>query len=344
MSRCVRAKSPLRLGLAGGGTDVSPYSELYGGQVLNATISLFTYCNITPADDGFCEFYAGDADLRERVPADAAMPVDGTLMLHRAVYRRMTSDFLAGSAPAVRVTTFSDAPPGSGVGSSSSLVVAMVQAFAEYFDIALGEYDLAHLAFQIERVDCGLAGGKQDHYAAAFGGFNFIEFGATDRVIVNPLRIKPEVVNDLEAGLLLYYTGRSRDSARIIDAQIRATADADSPALLAMHQLKASALVMKEALLRGRVQEVLAGLGRGWDVKKQAASAISNPFLEEIAEAAFALGASGLKVSGAGGGGFMMITVGPERRFALMRGFEHFGGRFYPFSFTERGAQSWKAA
>jgi D-glycero-alpha-D-manno-heptose-7-phosphate kinase len=131
---------------------------------------------------------------------------------------------------------------------------------------------LAHLAWQIERVDCGLAGGKQDQYAAAFGGFNFIEFGAADRVVVHPLRIKPEVVNELEASLVLYYTGRSRESARIIESQIRSTAQVDSPALQAMHRIKASAMTMKEALLKGRVHEVLRGLGTGWSEKGRTGS------------------------------------------------------------------------
>lgn len=337
----VHAKAPLRLGLAGGGTDVAPYSDLYGGQVLNATISLFTHCHIEPVD-GPAEFVAADFD---QVSTWGAPPrVDGgpSLMLHEAVYRRIAQQFLGGQAPGLRVTTYSDAPPGSGVGSSSALVVAMVQAYAEKFQLPLGEYDLAHLAYEIERIDCAMAGGKQDQYAAAFGGFNFIEFGAEDRVVVNPLRLRRELANELESRLLLYFTGRSRASATIIESQVATARSGDSQALQAMHDIKAAAMAMKEALLRGRITEVLDILGASWTSKKKAAAGISNAQIDTIAQAAMTAGARGLKISGAGGGGFMMIAVDPPHRHRVMRALEQFGGRFFSFGFVEQGAQSWK--
>lgn len=341
--KSVNSKSPLRLGLAGGGTDVSPYSEMFGGHVLNATITLYTYCTLCEGDAGKVDFYAADFNQRDTVPLYPACTLDGGLLLHRAVYRRIVNDFLGGVAPSLRVVTYSDAPPGSGVGSSSSLVVAMVQAYVEYFNLPLGEYDVAHLAHSIERADCLMSGGKQDQYAAAFGGFNFIEFGADDRVVVNPLRIKPEIVNDLEAHLLLYFTGRSRESAKIIEAQIAATSATSSDALDAMHEIKASATAMKEALLKGRVQQVLQILGGAWMSKKRAAQGISNSHIDELATAALEAGAISLKISGAGGGGFMMIGVAPQLRFSVIRALEPRGGRFFPFSFHQRGVQSWKS-
>src|SRR5512134_3275205 len=219
--RAVHAKAPLRLGLAGGGTDVSPYSEEFGGQVLNATISLYTHCHIAERQGPETEFCAADSGESVRT-GSAPETKDLALQLHRAVYRRMVRDFLGGNAPALRVTTYSDAPPGSGVGSSSALVVAMVKAYAEYLRLPLSEYEIAQLAYEIERLDCGLAGGKQDQYAAAFGSFNFMEFGPRDRVIVSPLRLRRDYVDALEAHLLLYYTGRSRESAAIIEKQIKA--------------------------------------------------------------------------------------------------------------------------
>jgi len=195
------AKAPLRLGLAGGGTDVSPYSDEFGGQVLNATISLFTHCHIEEAQGREVEFLAADSDEMVRIGA-APESNDLALQLHRAVYRRMAREFLAGDMPGLKVTTYSDAPPGSGVGSSSSLVVAMVKAYAEYLQLPLREYEVAQLAYDIERVDCGLAGGKQDQYAAAFGGFNFMEFGPRDRVVVSPLRLRRDVGSQSSLGLL----------------------------------------------------------------------------------------------------------------------------------------------
>lgn len=339
----VHAKAPLRLGLAGGGTDVAPYSDLYGGQVLNATISLFTHCHLETVD-GPTVFSAADFDQTSTL--SAAVRDDGgpSLVLHEAVYRRIVGQYLGGRAPGLRVTTYSDAPPGSGVGSSSALVVAMVQAYAELFQLPLGEYDVAHLAYEIERVDCAMAGGKQDQYAAAFGGFNFMEFGANDRVVVNPLRLRRELTNELESRLLLLFTGRSRASATIIESQVASARRSDSEALQAMHDIKAAATAMKESLLRGRIGEVLDILGASWTAKKKAAAGISNAHIDGIASEAMNAGARGLKISGAGGGGFMMIAVDAPMRHRVMRALEPFGGRFFSFSFVEQGVQSWKTS
>jgi D-glycero-alpha-D-manno-heptose-7-phosphate kinase len=339
--RIVHAKAPLRLGLAGGGTDVSPYSDEFGGQVLNATISLFAHCHIAEAEGAEAEFLA--ADSGETVRAGAGPEAnDRALTLHRGVYRRITRDFLAGTAPALKVTTYSDAPPGSGVGSSSALAVAMVKAYAEYLRLPLAEYDIAQLAYEIERVDCGLAGGKQDQYAAAFGGFNFMEFGPGDRVLVSPLRLRRDYVDDLEAHLLLYYTGRSRQSAAIIEKQINATVKSEAHAIEAMHALKRAALEMKEALLRGRILRVLEILGASWEAKKRMADGISNPQIERAAGAATEAGALGLKISGAGGGGFMIVAVEPPQRYAVFRALERLGGAVFSFSFVDHGVESWK--
>lgn len=341
--RIVHAKAPLRLGLAGGGTDVSPYSDEFGGQVLNATISLYTHCHIAEAQGPETEFFAADAGERVQIGA-GPQASELTLKLHRAVYRRMTQEFADGKAPALRVTTYSDAPPGSGVGSSSALVVAMVKAYAEFLRLPLGEYEIAQLAYVIERLDCGLAGGKQDQYAAAFGGFNFMEFGPKERVVVSPLRLRRDHVDDLETHLLLYYTGRSRDSAAIIEKQVNAARASEPAALEAMHALKQAALEMKEALLHGRILRVLEILGASWEAKKRMASGVSNAQIEEAARVATAAGALGLKVSGAGGGGFMIVAVEPPHRYSVFRALERLGGGVFTFSFADHGVESWNAS
>lgn len=337
----VHAKSPLRLGLAGGGTDVAPYSELYGGHVLNATISLYTHCEISTASNNIVRFEASDFDEYCEMPAAPILPVNGGLILHRAVYNRIIRQFNRGDALALRVVTYSDAPPGSGVGSSSALVVAMVSAYCELLKIPLSEYDIAHLAFEIERIDCGMAGGKQDQYAAAFGGFNFMEFHEQNRVLVNPLRLKREIINELECHLLLYYTGRSRSSAKIIEEQIQATKSPNSDAIEAMHEIKRAALDMKDALLRGEINYVLDILGTSWMAKKRAATAISNSQIETVANLAIGAGARGVKISGAGGGGFMMIAVDPSNRHSVMRTLEPLDGRFFSFGFVNEGVEAW---
>jgi D-glycero-alpha-D-manno-heptose-7-phosphate kinase len=340
----IHSKAPLRLGLAGGGTDVAPYSDLYGGHVLNSTISLFTHCHIETTTDGLVAFDAADFHESVALPLTSAIKTSGRLVLHGAVYNRMVRQFRDGEPLGVRVTTYSDAPPGSGVGTSSSLVVAMVQAYVELLKLSLGEYDVAHLAYEIERIDCAMAGGKQDQYAAAFGGFNFIEFSANDRVVVNPLRLRPELANELESRLLLFYTGLSRESARIIEAQIAATRSSEGGAAIdAMHSMKRAATDMKESLLKGRIAEVLDILGESWTAKKRAAVGISNDHIDSVAAAALAAGARGLKISGAGGGGFMMIAVDSPQRHSVVRALENFGGRFFAFTFVDHGVRSWKS-
>jgi D-glycero-alpha-D-manno-heptose-7-phosphate kinase len=205
-----RSKAPLRLGLAGGGTDVSPYSEMYGGAVLNATIDLYAYCTIEETTSGSIIINAPDLKLKKKYQSFRSLPINGTLDLHKGVYNRIMHDFRITRPLSFKLTTWCDAPPGSGLGSSSTIVVAILKAFAEWLNLPLGDYDMAHLAYQIERGDLGFRGGKQDQYAATFGGFNFIEFYSDERVIVNPLRIKREIADELEVSMVLFYTGASR--------------------------------------------------------------------------------------------------------------------------------------
>jgi D-glycero-alpha-D-manno-heptose-7-phosphate kinase len=235
-----------------------------------------------------------------------------------------------------------DAPPGSGLGSSSTLVVAVIGAFAEWLQLPLGEYDIAHLAYEIERKDLGFAGGKQDQYAATFGGFNFMEFYNNDKVIVNPLRIKSEVINELQFNLLLYYTGTSRLSSKIIEAQIEGVKTKKEKPIEAMHKLKEQAIMMKEAILKGKLDEIGEILDYGWQYKKQMAEGITNPVIDEIYETAKKAGATGGKISGAGGGGFMMFYCPKNTRYKLIEALQKFGGEFRRFQFTKYGLETWR--
>lgn len=338
----VRARAPLRLGLAGGGTDVSPYCDEFGGHVLNATIDKYAYAIIHPLEDGAVEFEAQDLQSKWAGRAESRLDTSGTLGLHAATYNRVVRDFNNGQPLSIRMTTFSDAPPGSGLGSSSTLVVAMLKAYQELLLLPLGDYDLAHLAFKIERIDMNLAGGRQDQYAATFGGINFMEFYANDRVIVNPLRIKRWILSELEASTVLYFTGRSRKSATIIDQQSSNVLRREADAIEGMHGVKAEATVMKEALLRGDFERYVDSLKRGWLSKKRTATSISNDAIEGVLAAAMGVGARAGKISGAGGGGFMMVFVEPSRRMDVIRTLEGCGGRVMNCHFTETGTQGWR--
>ncbi len=336
----IRSKAPLRLGLAGGGTDVAPYSDLYGGAILNATISLYAYATIVPRNDGIIAFHSIDKDEYIEFGPTTVLPVDGSLSLHKGIYNRIVGEFVRQPL-SFTLSTSVDAPAGSGLGTSSTLVVAILGAFAEWLKLPLGEYDLAKLAYDIERIDLGMAGGKQDQYAATFGGVNFMEFSANDKVIVNPLRIKDIYLNELAHNLVLFYTQTSRLSSKIIEAQSANVISKNQKSIDAMHQLKKQSGMMKEALLKGNLDEIGEILDFGWTFKKQMADEISNPLLDELYETAKANGATGGKISGAGGGGFMIFYCPGDNRSRVIESLKPFGGEAKRYEFTTKGLVTW---
>ncbi|WP_040299524.1 GHMP family kinase ATP-binding protein, partial [Arcticibacter svalbardensis] len=270
----IRSRAPLRLGLAGGGTDVSAYSDQYGGAILNATINKFAYATLMPLK--LPQIVIKCHDINEHHIYDSVEEFDlsdNKLVLIKAIHNRIRREFNIKVPMFYQLETYVDAPPGSGLGSSSTLVVAIVAAFAEWLGLPLGDYDLAQLAYSIEREDVGLAGGRQDQYAATFGGFNFMEFYA-DRVVVNPLRIKQNYIYELEFSLLQYYTGTSRLSSKIIEAQVENVCKPGDKSIEAMHTLKKIAYNMKESLLRGRLNDIGNLLNEGWLSKKETAEEI----------------------------------------------------------------------
>lgn len=336
----VRSRAPLRLGLAGGGTDVSPYSDMYGGNVLNATINLSAYCTIKTLTRPVVQVNAADAGILCEVPLGTGRIDTGALLVD-GVANRVARDF--GPIPGgFSITTYNDAPAGSGLGTSSTMVVCILKCFTEWMGIPLGDYELARLAYEIEREDLALAGGRQDQYAAAFGGFNFMEFLPDGHVIVNPLRVKDWIIRELEGSMVLYYTGRSRESAAIIAEEQKAAHRGDSVAVEAMHRIKQSAVDMKLALLSGDMKRFSDILGSAWEDKKKMASSISNPMIQEAFDAAIAAGALSGKVSGAGGGGFIMLMVPPEKRMEVISALSALPGKVVPFQFISQGAVSWK--
>ena len=338
----IRARAPLRLGLAGGGTDIAAYADVHGGYVLNATIDRYAYTVLKTRDDASVRFCSTDHQSEVTLPLAARFELDGQFNLHKAVYNEVIGSHNGGKAIALEMSTFCDAPAGSGLGSSSTLVVSMIKAFVELLNLPLDDYTIAQMAYKVERIDCNLQGGQQDQYSAAFGGFNFMEFHGGGRVIVNPLRVKHWIICELEACLVLYYTGVSRESARIIaDQNIGIESKAPVP-MEAMHGLKREAITMKECVLKGDFAGIVESMRAGWESKKRSARTVSNPLIDDIYESALRAGALAGKVSGAGGGGFMMFYVPPDRRMDLIRTLEKFDGEVSNCSFTKQGMQAWR--
>lgn len=339
--RKTRSRAPLRLGLAGGGTDLSPYCDMHEGAVLNATIDRFAFATLTPRDDDRIVFVANDLGSRVEHGIDEDLSAS-PLLLHRGVYERMIRDYNGGRRCALTITTSVDAPMGSGLGSSSALVVALVDAFREMLRAPLGQYDVARIAYEVERIDLRLAGGRQDQYAAAFGDVNFIEFLRNDRVLVNPLRLHGAIRRELESSLVVCFTGSSRESARIIEQQTGALTAGNSVAMDAMHALKATAHEMKRRLFLGDVTGMAALLNEAWQAKKATAAGIATQRIDDLFEFALANGAIGGKVSGAGGGGFMFFLVEPDERFRLIEKLQGEGARAEPVKFHAQGCETWQ--
>jgi len=336
----IRSRAPLRLGLAGGGTDVSPYSDIYGGAILNATISSYAYTSIEPSNDNIIEIISIDQKKSIQYKAETSLEIDGNFDLVKGVYNRIIKEFVKKPL-SFTIYTYADAPAGSGLGTSSTMVVSIIGAFTEWLQLPLGEYDIAQLAFEIERLELKQAGGKQDQYSATFGGFNYMEF-YSNKTIVNPLRIKKEIIDELQYNLILYYTGTSRLSSKIIESQIQSVEEGKSQSIEAMHNLKEQSVLMKEAILTGNLDKVGEILNYGWQNKKKMANNISNPIIDEIYEYALKAGSTGGKISGAGGGGFMMFYCPKNTKYKVIEALNKFGGEVWNYHFAKYGLKAWK--
>ena len=329
-----RARAPLRISLCGGGTDVTPYPEEHGGMVLSATINQYAYASLRPRRDSRLTLASLDYDVVARYDHPRRVKLDGNLDLIKAVVRAFKVRRGAD------LWVHSDAPPGSGLGSSSTLVVALIGVMSEWLRRPMPDYGVAELAYRIERVDLGLAGGRQDQYAAAFGGFNFIEFNP-DGTVVNPLRIRTDVLNELEYRLLLCYMGQTRQSAKIIERQTAAYRAGEASVVEALHRLKSETLEMKKALLLGKVDALGELLHEAWESKKKLDEGISNSHVDRLYRLARREGAIGGKMPGAGGGGYFLLLTRFDRKHRVAAVLEKHGGQVVPFQFERRGLVTW---
>jgi D-glycero-alpha-D-manno-heptose-7-phosphate kinase len=332
----VRARTPLRISFAGGGTDVSPFPETEGGAVLSATIDRYVLGSLITHSQSHARIESRDYGISLELALGSGFEFDGRLDLVKAALRRVWREEDHGYG----IVLSSSVPPGSGLGSSSAMVVTVVALLNEYYGVAMGEYELARLSSVIEREDMGIAGGLQDYYAAAFGGFNYIEFD--EQVIVNPLRVREDTVGELEMSLLLCFTGATRRSDAIISDQTDRYTRSEAGTLQGLRQQKELALAMKAALLRSKLDDFGSLLGQAWEAKKKMSPKITTPFIDEMYELALSNGALGGKVTGAGGGGYMLLYVDFEHRHRVSSALGGLGVAVTAFSFAPRGSRAWK--
>ena len=333
----IRSKAPLRISFSGGGTDVPPYPEEQGGVVLTITINKYAYSSLIPRDDREITVQSLDYDIVAKYHADEQMVLDGELDLVKAVITRMNSGFATG----LDLFIHTDAPPGSGLGSSAAMAVSLVGVLKTWLRKPLGSYDIADLALRVEREDLGIPGGKQDQYAAAFGGVNYIEFIGS-RVIVNPLRVAPHVLNELEYRLLLCYTGQTRVSGRIIESQVANYVNRKDDTVRAMEEMKRITVEMKNALVLGEMDSFGELLNVAWENKKKMSDRISTPLVDEMYRVALANGALGGKLLGAGGGGYLLVYCPFNRKHIIASELERAGGQVVGFGFDFGGLQVWE--
>lgn len=332
----VRAKAPLRISFCGGGTDVAPYPQENGGVVLSATLDKYAYASLVQREDEQIHIQSIDYDMVAKYHVNEPLPYDGELDLVKAVVKHF--------APKSGLNLFlhSDAPPGSGLGSSSTMTVAMVGVFKHWQKEPLTDYEIAELTYQIERVDLAIAGGMQDQYAATFGGFNFIEF--FDKVVVvNPLRINASIMNELEYNLLLCYTGKTRLSANIVANQTKSYIEKKETVVQALDQMKDLTIQMKNSLLRNNLNEFGSLLHEAWKNKKMLDQNITNPHIDELYQIGRQHGALGGKILGAGGGGYLLLYCPFQKKHLLAEALEKAGGQVVKFSFESQGLQIWEA-
>lgn len=331
----IRGRAPLRVSFGGGGTDVEPFCVEQGGAIIGSTINKYAYCSILPKANDEIIVHSLDFDMTVKYNTKENYVYDGKLDLVKAALNALEIN------QGCEVYLQCDAPPGSGLGTSSTVMVALLMAMSKWKGINLDAYEMADLAYHVEREVLGISGGYQDQYAATFGGFNFIEFHGRNNVVVNPLRIKKDIVHELQYNLLLCYTGNIHVSANIIQDQVSNYKNKETDAVAAMSEVKALAYAMKDELLKGNLHSFGRLLDYGWKSKKRMSSKITNPKIDELYEEALKAGALGGKLLGAGGGGYLLMYCPYNVKHRVAKRMQEVGGQLADWNFELRGAQAW---
>ena len=336
MSTIIRSRAPIRIDLAGGWTDVPPFSEREGGAVINATINRYTYATLVPREDDKIRIISADFEKYVEVANFRSLEYDGNLDLIKAAVRVLKVQ--QGMDIFVRC----DAPPGSGTGSSSSISVALIGLLNCIQPVKLSPHEVAKLARQLEVHELFIAGGKQDYYASALGGVNFLEF--EDPAVSNSkLNLTPAVTRDLEKQLILCYTGQSRLSGDIIKTVMGAYERGEKRTVDALMSLKRIAYDMKNALMSGDLHAFARLLDENWQNQKALDASTTNARVDRLFEVAYAAGAIGGKACGAGGGGCIVFYCDENKEHLVRKALLAEGAQIIEFNLEQEGLQTWES-
>ena len=333
------ARAPLRIGLAGGGSDVPPFCDEEGGNVINATIDKFVFAFLEENDKKEILFVNQDLEKFNKYNLDQIKEIDSKKSLIEGVYSYFCKKYNNGKLIALRIETYCEIPFGSGLGTSSTIVVALCELLNNFFNAKLSRYELAKIAYQIERENLGLDGGYQDHFSAAFGGINMLSIGPKNQFNVENLEIKKETLLQLESSTLLAYSGLSRQSEKIINDQ-KLVYKKDS-SISALRNIKNEAIKMKEIILKNDFASLFKTINYGWEQKKKTSQLVSNHYLDNLINSCFEFDAKACKVSGAGGGGFLIIMIDPQKKYKLMKFLKKKDIFMLNFTFVNQGCISW---
>ena len=341
MKKIYRSKVPFRISFGGGGTDMPSYTKNHTGAVINTTIRLFTHTSLQLRDDSKITFKWINKDEYEEHEFSNDLDCSYGLKLFKATHNHICKKFKIEPF-GCDVVSYQDVPTGSGLGTSSTLIVSIIGVYMELFNLPLGEYDIADMAVQIERNELKENGGKQDQYAAAFGGWNYMEFKGDD-VIVNPLRIKDKVQDELENNIVLYFTNFTRKSSDVLEEQVKKIEEDNKTSLLSLHGLVEQAKLIKDCLIKGKIEELGEVLDYGFKQKSQLASGINTPEIQKLYSTAIKYGATGGKISGAGGGGFIFFYCPNNTKYEVIKELDKLKiGYNQPFTFNKFGLRTWQ--
>lgn len=334
MDKIIRSRAPLRISFAGGGTDVPPYPEMFGGAVIGTTIDRYAYVTLKKNSKKGLRVISQDYNLLEQFGSISDLKISGKMGLVKAalIQSGLKKDD-------IDIIIHVDSPPGSGLGSSSAVAVSLIGCLSYYLNENLSTYGIAERAIKLERELLGIKGGYQDQYASTFGGFNFIEFNKS--VTVNPLRLSSEILHELLASMILIDTGKTRLSGNILKKQIKKYEDKDSSTLKHLLMIKKLVYDIKDSILKGNITEMGTLLDVSWEHKKKIDDAISNPQIDKIYHLAKKHGAYGGKILGAGGGGHMLFICDPDERQNVIKAISSTCTNVVKFNFDEIGLSTW---